>query len=248
MRMQAYDGFAGIYDLLMDDYDYPAWADYYMKLLGADRQPLASLCDCACGTGSMTLEFAGRVSKVTGVDISREMLELASRKARQRGVQARFVCQDMAKLELPRPVDALTCACDGVNYLTTDARLGAFFRAAHAALKPGGALAFDVSSAYKLRHVLDGQFYGEERDEAAYLWQNRLDGDILTMDISFYIRQDDGLYRRVTETHRQRAYEPEQLVQALTAAGFSDIQVYGDRRFAPPAADEQRLHFSARRQ
>ena len=31
--MQAYAGFAGIYDLLMDDYDYPAWADYYLKML-----------------------------------------------------------------------------------------------------------------------------------------------------------------------------------------------------------------------
>ncbi len=246
--MQAYAGFAGIYDLLMDDYDYPAWADYYMALLGADERPITALCDCACGTGSMTLEFAERIPRVVGVDISQEMLERAAEKARQRGVQARFVCQDMARLALPRPVDALTCACDGVNYLTSDRQLAAFFRAAHAALKPGGALAFDISSAYKLRHVLAGQFYGEERDEAAYLWQNRLDGDILTMDISFYIRQEGGLYCRVTETHHQRAYEPELLVRALTAAGFEDIKVYGDRSFAPPRPEEARLHFSARRQ
>lgn len=36
--MAAYDGFAGVYDLLMDDFDYPAWADYYLRLLeGAGR-------------------------------------------------------------------------------------------------------------------------------------------------------------------------------------------------------------------
>ena len=102
--MQAYAGFAGIYDLLMDDYDYPAWADYYMALLGADERPITALCDCACGTGSMTLEFAERIPRVVGVDISQEMLERAAEKARQRGVQARFVCQDMARLALPRPV------------------------------------------------------------------------------------------------------------------------------------------------
>ena len=246
--MQAYDGFAGIYDLLMDDYDYPAWADYYMKLLGADQNPVTSLCDCACGTGSMTLQFAMRIAKVTGVDISREMLEPATRKARQTGVKLQFVCQDMAQLRLPRPVDAITCACDGVNYLTSDARLAAFLKSAYAALKDGGRLAFDVSSDYKLRNVLADQFYGEERDEVAYLWQNRLDGDILTMDISFYIREESGLYRRVTETHRQRAYTKEQLVRALESAGFGDIRVFGDRNFDAPKADELRLHFFARKQ
>ena len=30
--MNAYSGFAGVYDLLMDDFDYPAWAEYYLKL------------------------------------------------------------------------------------------------------------------------------------------------------------------------------------------------------------------------
>ena len=246
--MQAYDGFAGIYDLLMDDYDYPAWAKYYMLLLNADKQPITSLCDCACGTGSMTLQFASEIAKVIGVDISREMLEPAMKKARQMGVRAQFVCQDMAHLQLARPVDALTCTCDGVNYLTSDARLSNFFKSAYAALKDGGRLAFDISSAYKLRNVLADQFYGEERDEVAYLWQNRMDGDILTMDISFYIREESGLYRRVTETHRQRAYEAQQLVRALEQAGFGDIRVYGDRNFDAPKADELRLHFFARKQ
>ena len=246
--MQAYDGFAGIYDLLMDDFDYPAWAKYYLKLLEADKQPVTSLCDCACGTGSMTLRFASEIDKVIGVDISREMLEPAAEKARQMGVRAQFVCQDMARLQLARPVDAITCACDGVNYLTTDARLSAFFKAAYAALKRGGRLAFDISSAYKLRHVLADQFYGEERDEVAYLWQNRLAGDVLTMDISFYIREESGLYRRVTETHRQRAYEADQLVRALTASGFGDVRVFGDRSFDAPKPDELRLHFFARKQ
>ena len=57
--MDAYRGFAGIYDLLMDDFDYPAWADYYMQLIAqAGIQP-QNLCDCACGTGAMTVQFIG---------------------------------------------------------------------------------------------------------------------------------------------------------------------------------------------
>lgn len=245
--MDAYSGFARVYDLLMDDFDYPAWAEYYLELLSRAGVRPEGLCDCACGTGLMTLEFARRGLRVTGVDISREMLELAGEKARQSGVNAQFVCQDMTQLTLPRPVDALVCACDGVNYLTTDRRVLAFFRAAHRCIRPGGALAFDVSSPYKLRSVLGDSFFGEERDEAAYLWQNTLENDIVTMDITFFLREEGELYRRVSETHRQRAHEPERLKALLEEAGFVNVQIYGDQSFEPPGPQEMRVHFCATR-
>ncbi|MBP3410033.1 MAG: methyltransferase domain-containing protein [Clostridia bacterium] len=243
--MEAYRGFAGIYDLLMDDFDYPSWADYYMNLLEQAGVKPGTMCDCACGTGAMSLQFAKRVAKVTGVDISREMLELAAEKARQSGVQVQFVCQDMSRLQLPRTVDAIVCACDGVNYLTTDKRVKAFFDAAYASLRPGGALAFDISSPHKLRNVLGNNFFGEERDEAAYIWQNELDGDIVHMDLTFFIREEGELYRRVTETHRQRAHEPERIVELLKEAGFTGIRVFGDRTDKAPEPEELRVHFLA---
>lgn len=246
--MEAYEGFAGVYDLLMDDFDYPAWADYYLALLRDAGVRPEGLCDCACGTGNLSLEFARRGLRVTGVDISREMLELAACKARQSGVQAQFVCQDMCALRLPHPAEAVVCGCDGVNYLTSDRRVRAFFRAVHSQLRPGGAFAFDISSPYKLRHVLGDGFFGEERDEAAYLWQNSLEGDIVNMDITFFIRERSGLYRRAAETHRQRAHEPENLKRLLEESGFGGVRILGDRSFEPPGAQEMRIHFCAVRE
>ena len=246
--MDAYRGFAGIYDLLMDDFDYPAWAQYYMQLLAQAGVSPRTLCECACGTGSLSVHLAKGGIKLTGVDISREMLELAAEKARNNGIQAQFVCQDMARLSLPRPVDAIICACDGVNYLTTDKRVRAFFDAAYAALRPGGAFAFDISSAHKLKNVLGDGFFGEERDEAAYLWQNSLDGDIVHMVLTFFIHEGGELYRRVTETHRQRAHEEENIVRLLREAGFTGIRVYGDRNFEAPGPEEMRIHFCAVRE
>lgn len=243
--MEAYSGFAGVYDRLMDDFDYPAWADFYLEMLAKAGVRPKRMCDCACGTGGLTLPFARRGIEMTGVDIAREMLEHAARKARQSGVQISFVCQDMCRLKLPRPVDAIVCGCDGVNYLIGDGRVRAFFRAAHEQLRPGGALAFDISSAYKLRQVLGDGFFGEEREDVAYLWQNTLEGDVLTMDMTFFIREPGGLYRRVSEVHRQYAHEAQHLDGLLRECGFEKVEIWGDRRLKAPEPEEMRIHFCA---
>lgn len=248
--MSAYGAFAEIYDQLMDDFDYPAWADYYLELLKKLGTAPKTMCDCACGTGSLTVPFAKRGIRVTGVDLSGEMLEIAAQKARKNGVQAMFVRQDMSKLRIPRPVDALVCGCDGVNYLLTDEAVKDFFRCAHAAIRPGGALAFDISSAYKLEHVLGSGFFGEERDDVAYLWSNQWNAEKQTvrMDLTFFSREPSGLYRRFTENHVQRAHDPEKLAQLLSECGFKNIVIYGDRTFDAPKSDELRIHIGAIRE
>ena len=248
--MPAYEAFAGLYDALMDDVDYDAWSEFYLTLIGRMGVQPRTLCDCACGTGSMSARFARKGIKVTGVDLSGDMLELARQKALKQGVQVMFVRQDMCALALPRPVDALVCACDGVNYLLTDERLKAFFDRARQALRPGGALAFDISSPWKLRHTLGNNFFGEDRDDITYLWANRFDeaAGTVAMDLTFFTRERDGRYRRFDEQHVQKAHEPDHLLALLEACGFAGAQVFGDRRFDPPAADEPRIHIAAIRE
>lgn len=248
--MSAYGAFAQLYDALMDDFDYPAWADYYLKLLARAGVRPRTLCDCACGTGSLTVQFARAGIRVTGVDLSGEMLEVAAQKARTNGVQAMFVRQDMCDLKLPRPVDALVCGCDGVNYLLGEERLRSFFRRAREAIRPGGALAFDISSAYKLEHVLGDGFFGEEREDMAYLWANRWDARrrTVTMDLTFFKREESGLYRRFDETHVQRAHDPGELAQILKDCGFRPAGVFGDCTFEAPGREELRIHLLAVRE
>ncbi|NLG25695.1 MAG: class I SAM-dependent methyltransferase [Clostridiales bacterium] len=238
-----YEGFAAVYDRLMDDFDYPAWARYYLGIAGlSGRRP--RLCDCACGTASLAIEWARLGCDVVGVDQSESMLAVAADKARRAGVALPLVRQDMRALQLHRPVDAVFAGCDGVNYLTSPEAVRRFFRAAARNLKPGGALAFDISTRDKLERM-DGQFFGEERDDVAYLWQNRLDGRLLRMDLTFFVRQPDGLYQRFVERHEQRGHGVDEVLGWLRECGFRDGRAYGDQTTAPPAAGERRAHFVA---
>ena len=245
-----YEDFAGVYDALMDDYDYDAWAAHYLTLMrDGDGALPARAVECACGTGSLTVRLAREGIAMVGVDLSRSMLRHAEEKARQWGVQPTFVCQDMRRLALPRRVGAVLATCDGVNYLTTEGDVRAFLRAAYAALLPGGRLCFDCSSRHKLEGVMGDSFFGEERDGIATLWQNRLNREthVITMDVTFFVREEDGRYRRFRETHRQRAHSEAELLGWLVEAGFENVHAFGELRCDAPRADDLRIHYIAKK-
>lgn len=243
-----YSDFALVYDRLMDDIDYPAWAEFYRQMLAASGARVREAAECGCGTGSMTVELAKKGMILTASDLSEEMLMKAADKARRRGVRARFVCQDMRMLRMTKPADGVLCCCDGVNYMLTDEDAAAFFASAYKALKPGGVLAFDVSSEEKLRGMIRDGFFGEDRDDVTYLWTNEAAGeDRIHMELAFFVKEADGRYRRFDEEQTQRIYTPEILSALLEQAGFTDIRVYGDRRLTPPQAGDMRIHITARK-
>ena len=246
-----YGRFAAVYDSLMRSVNYDAWAAYIVSLLAEKNvRPGDSILDCACGTGELSVRLSKRGFLVTGIDRSEEMLEIAQKKARLAGQKIPFVCQDMRALSLHKPVSAVVCACDGVNYLLTKKDVGAFFDSAFAALKPNGAMLFDVSSAYKLECVLGGQTYGEDTSECAYLWQNAFDPEsrLIEMNLSFFVPDGAGKYTRFTERHVQRAHTVEELQSALVKSGFTDCRVYEAFTRSEPNAASERIQFSAGKQ
>lgn len=242
-----YEAFAAVYDALMDDVDYAGWAAYYLALAERSGVLPRRAADCACGTGSLTLALAARGLSMTGLDISLDMLRIAGEKARRHGVSVPFVRKDMRHLLLHRPMDAVFCACDGVNYLTRPEDVQAFFDAAFRALRPGGGLFFDVSTPYKLEHVLGDRCLGCDDEAISYLWQNHYDPRhaLLQMDLTFFVRTQDGRYDRFAETHVQRAHTQEALAAQLLRAGFLNPVFYGDRTFQAPGAREERMHVAA---
>lgn len=239
-----YGKFAGLYDPLMKDVDYDRWAGYIASFLPEGSLRIA---DCACGTGEMTLRLAKLGHTLTGVDISEDMLRVASEKARKAALKIPFICQDMAKLTLHRPQDAIVCACDGVNYLDSIEDAEEFFAAAYNALKPKGMLLFDISSKFKLERVLDCNTFAEDDGERAYIWKNCYDPEsrLISMELSFYERQGD-MYRRFEEKHIQRAHGEDELISAMERAGF-DAKAYSFLTMENTKEEDLRIQFIGRK-
>lgn len=242
-----YTGFAEVYDQLMGDVNYEGWADFYVRLMAACGIREGKICECACGTGSLTLPLHKRGFHVTGVDLSQDMLWIAAQKARAAGVGIPFVRQDMRKLHLHRPMDAVLATCDGVNYLLEDADALEFFRAAWQALRPGGGLFFDVSTPYKLQNALGDRIICEDTENITYMWQNRWSEKHrqVEMHLCIFVKQEDGSYRRIDEEQTQRAYAMQELTNLLHQAGFDRVMAFGNGRMEQPREGEHRWHFAA---
>jgi SAM-dependent methyltransferase len=58
------------------------------------------LVDVGCGTGNAALLAAERSARVTGIDPAQRLLDVAAAEAAARGVEARFVCGEAARLPL----------------------------------------------------------------------------------------------------------------------------------------------------
>lgn len=56
--MDAYTGFAAVYDRFMDDVPYDEWSRYVVKLLGQRGISEGLVLELGCGTGNMTERLA----------------------------------------------------------------------------------------------------------------------------------------------------------------------------------------------
>ncbi len=248
--MEAYGDFAALYDLLMSDVDYAAWAAYLAEQLRMGGVSVGeAVLDCACGTGEIALRLHAAGYRTTGADASERMLQMAQQKARKAGAKIPFVRQTLQGICLHKPVSAITCACDGVNYLFSSADVLSFFTGANRALRAGGLLLFDVSSAHKLEHVLGGQTFGADEPGCTYLWQNCFDpkSRLLEMRLVFFTPDGKGAYRRFDERHVQRAHETEELAALLERAGFAVEGRYDAFTQNAPGPGSERIQFVARK-
>ena len=245
--MNAYQELAKSYDRLTNDVDYQGVVAFYQEILKKENLHPRSAVDLACGTGSVALLLAEKGMNVVGIDMSSEMLCVASQKAQEKGLTVQFVCQRLQNLVMPRGVDLAVCALDSLDYILDPADCQEAIRRIYRVLNPGGCFIFDVNTPQKLR-AMDGQIFLDEDDDVYCIWRGEFDENTNICSYGMDLFQRNGnVWKRSFEEHQEYAYTEAQLRRFLSDAGFTDIRVYGDRCFKQPTADAQRIYFKARK-
>lgn len=245
--MNAYHDLAVSYDSLTLDVDYDAVVAFYMQILNREGLQPRTAVDLACGTGSVALRLAQRGIQVTAVDMSEEMLCVASQKAERLDHRPQFVCQKLQQLYLPRAVDLAVCALDSMDYILDPADCEKAIQRIYKVLNPGGCFIFDVNTPEKLK-AMDGQVLLDENENTFCVWRGEFDEDtnICSYGMDLFQRQG-AVWHRSFEEHQEYAYTAEQLIDYLKSAGFTGIEVFGDRRMDAPNALDQRIYLKARK-
>jgi SAM-dependent methyltransferase len=172
MLMAAYREFARYYDAVNGD---PV--ETSLKILshiGRYRPQADSVLELGCGTGAV-LAGLGSGLRLTGVDLSPEMLEIAARRC----PDAHLHLDDMTTFTLPEQFDVVLCVFDTLNHVHTfDGWLAMFERVA-THLVDGGLFIFDINTVGRFQRLAE-----------MAPWVHDFEGHTLIMNVEF----DDGVH------------------------------------------------------
>ncbi|MDF0478762.1 class I SAM-dependent methyltransferase [Vagococcus sp. PNs007] len=239
-----YKTFALVYDEVMDPFLYTEWLNFTKRHLPTDTKRILEL---ACGTGALACDFSRDGYEVIAVDLSEEMLSIASERAEEEGVEVQFVQGDMMDLSELGTYEAITCYSDSLCYMPDQESVQQVFDSVYQALEEGGTFMFDVHSIFQVDEVFPEYSYHYQTDDFAFLWdsyQGEKDHSI-EHNLTFFVKEnpEDEKFIRHDELHQERTYSLDNYYRMLESANFTNIEIYADFTDEKPSENSTRWFF-----
>ncbi|MFD3485471.1 class I SAM-dependent methyltransferase [Streptomyces sp. NPDC058665] len=201
--------------------------------------PGSRVLDLCCGPGLFLVPLAARGYRVTGVDLSPAMLaraEAACREAAEDDV--RLVREDMLTYTAPEAYDVILNVFTSFGYFEDAADNFQVLRNAWRSLAPGGRLLVDVMGKEVLAGWI-GRPQAVDLPDGSYVVQRDT-----VLDSWRRLRTDWTLVRDETArtaSIRSFLYSAAELHDLFVAAGFADVECFGDFDGGPYDQSSRRL-------
>jgi SAM-dependent methyltransferase len=127
--------YAEYYNLLYKDKDYAGEADYIDGFIRKYTNETKTILDLGCGTGRHAYELFKKGYKLTGVDISENMLKMADNLPKN---DIEFVKGDVRTVELSKKFDVVISLFHVLSYQQTNDDVVSMLNTVKKHLKPGG--------------------------------------------------------------------------------------------------------------
>ena len=247
--MKTYESFAPFYDRLTNNVDYKKLCAYFNELIIKHGNGGNLLLDLACGTGSLSFEFADKGYDVVAVDASEQMLSEAMNKPHKFGNPI-FLNQTMQQLDLFGTIDAAVCCLDGINHLENQEDVKKTVERVSLFLNEGGIFIFDVNTLYKHREVLGNNTFVYDTEDVYCVWQNSFceSNGSVEIALDFFKPQKNSLYDRWDEGFCEYYYSDEFLTQIIEQSGMHCIVRYDDFTYNDVNDKTERIVYVCRKE
>ena len=211
-----------------DEEDTFAEADFIQEALELPEE--SRLLDVPCGGGRLTLEMASRGYRVTGVDISPDLISDGTSQIDAGRSQVIFEQRDMRDLPWQEEFDGAFCFWSSFGYFDDAGNL-AFLKAVHNALKPGASLLLDTP-------LIETRLPEMESQERVWFPV----GDLLALEERGFDHEtsrveSEWTFIRGSQVEQKllslRLYTYRELCAMLEEAGFGNHQAYGSMDWEP---------------
>jgi SAM-dependent methyltransferase len=220
--------------------DYDQEVDFLIRAFRRCGINGSQVLEVACGTGGHSKVLVERGYKVTGVDISEDMLRVARSKVKG---HAKFVRGDMRNLDaaVDGEYDAAICLFSSISYNLTVPDLRRTIQGLYDRLKAPGVVVFDTH--FTKKGFVDGHrgedVFDDGRVIGARLSISKREGDVGELSFSYLIK--DGVKTIVLrdDVHRFGLFDREDFLRTMQEVGFVGTEAYLDWTFKKARGENQ---------
>ncbi len=237
--MGAFNLYAQYYDLLYKEKDYKTEADYVAHLIKKSCPDAKVILNLGCGTGKHDIELSRLGYKMTGIDLSDQMVKIACDNGLESHQNIRFMQGDVRNINLNEEFDAIISLFHVMSYQNTNEDLLKTFCTARGHLKDGGVFIFDCW--YGPGVMNDPPVVRIKRLESDRLKIIRLaepvvhpNEDIVDVNYTILLDGQDEGYTTIKECHRMRYLFAPEIKNMLEQSGMKLECVYDWLKFEKP--------------
>lgn len=197
--------------------------DFIEKEIKQDKN--CKILDIGCGTGRHAIELASRGYSVTGVDLSKNMLEKARQKAVESGVDIEFKVADARNIIFKEEFDVVIMLCEGAfPLMETDEMNYAILQSAARSLRNNGKLIFTtLNGLYPLFHSVKDFI----NVNSYYQINSQNTFDLMTFRDEYQLETEDDDGNKIILNCNERYYVPSEITWLLKSLRFNKIDIYG---------------------
>lgn len=185
----------------------------------------AAVLDMCCGPGRHSLELARRGYRVTGVDRTPYLLDMAIERAEKESLSVEFILDDMASFVRPQSFDLAISMFTSIGYHSTEPENEKVFANIFESLRPGGSAVFQTMGKEKLASIFLPATFTELDDGTSVVQLHQVAKD-WTRIANRWIVIKNGNAREYAFEHT--IYSGQELRRLLLDAGFQSVELYGN--------------------